>query len=88
MPVVENKSTGKRYDCTKEQYDKFYKGKLNWKLISDKDQNNDQVIENKTVQIQTISKPTEETNTSTNTNTSSNKKNRNKFKNTNTNEKN
>lgn len=80
MPIVENKSTGKKYDCTKEQYDQFYKGKLNWKLISDKDQNNDQVIENKTVQAQTINKETVELSLK-------DKKNKNKFKNTNTNEK-
>ena len=46
--VIQNISTKKFYDCTKEEYEKFYKGKLNWKLISDEEKPKDQIIENKT----------------------------------------
>ena len=46
--TIQNISTKKNYNCTKEEYEKFYKGKLNWKLISDEEKPKDQVIENKT----------------------------------------
>lgn len=54
--TIQNVSTKKYYNCTKEEYEKFYKGKLNWKLISDEEKPKDQVIENKTVVNKDLSK--------------------------------
>ena len=54
MYLIENVSTKKNYTCSKEEYEKFYKGKLNWKVINQDYQpgkEKSQVIENKTIVV-------------------------------------
>lgn len=41
--TIKNLSTGKPYDVTKENYEKFFKGKENWEIMVEP---KNQVIEN------------------------------------------
>lgn len=72
MYQIQNVSTKKFYTCSKEEYEKFYKGKLNWKLIStDYQEGKNQVITNNVSfsygkekdNVVTSNKPKEKTNT-------------------------
>lgn len=33
--LLKNVSTGKNYEVTKEEYEKHFKGRLNWKVINE-----------------------------------------------------
>jgi hypothetical protein len=33
--VIKNLSTGKNYEVTKDEYETHFKGKLNWKVVSE-----------------------------------------------------
>lgn len=44
--VVQNVSTSKKYDVTKEEFEKHFKGKRNWKVISEEEIKPVQKIDN------------------------------------------
>ncbi len=44
--TVKNLTTGKLYPCTQEEFDKNFKGKLNWLVIDKEDLKPDQVVNN------------------------------------------
>lgn len=44
--LLKNVSTGKNYEVTKEEYEKHFKGKLNWKVINEAPVKPEQKIDN------------------------------------------
>lgn len=44
--TVKNVSTGKMYPVTKEEFEKNFKGKLNWRLIDSEEIKPEQIISN------------------------------------------